>query len=42
MARGTRPGEESDYVSDASGQDRHLPVRLTGELAAGLDALARD
>ena len=35
-------GEEIDYVPEAPGQDRHLSVRLTGELAAGLDALARE
>jgi hypothetical protein len=36
-------GEEIHYVSEeAPSQDRHLSVRLTGELAAGLDALARE
>jgi hypothetical protein len=33
-------GEEIDYVPEAPGQDHHLSVRLTGDLAAGLDALA--
>jgi hypothetical protein len=34
-------GQTIDYESDAS-QDRHLSVRLTRELAAGLDALAAE
>ena len=34
-------GQHIDYVPEAPpGQDRHLSVRLTGELAAGLEELA--
>ena len=36
-------GQAIDYTAESSaGQDRHLSVRLTGELAAGLDALAAE
>jgi predicted DNA-binding ribbon-helix-helix protein len=36
-------GEEIDYVPEsAPGQGRHLSVRLTAELAAGLEELAAD
>jgi Ribbon-helix-helix protein, copG family len=34
-------GQTIDYQSDAS-QDRHLSVRLTRELAAGLDSMAAE
>lgn len=33
-------GEEIDYVPEAPGQDRQLSVRLAGELAPGLEAMA--
>ena len=34
-------GQTIDYTPGAmAGQDRHLSVRLTGELATGLDAMA--
>ena len=32
-------GQSIEYTPEA-GQDRHLSVRFTGELAAGLDAIA--
>lgn len=36
-------GETIAYTpEDVVGRDRHLSVRLTGELAAGLDALASE
>ena len=36
----TQTGESIDYPPGSPGQDRHLSVRLTSELAAGLDTLA--
>jgi hypothetical protein len=36
-------GQRLDYVPEAPpGQDRHMTVRRTGELAAGLEELAAD
>jgi len=35
-------GESIDYTPASPGQDRHLSVRLTSELAAGLDTLAAE
>jgi Ribbon-helix-helix protein, copG family len=36
-------GQTIDYRAEAgTGQDRHLSVRLTGELAAGLEAMAAE
>ena len=35
-------GENIDYTPGPPGQDRHLSVRLTSELASGLDALAAE
>lgn len=36
-------GETIDYGAEVNvGQDRHLSVRLTGELAIGLDAMAAE
>ena len=36
-------GESIEYTTEvAVGQDRHLSVRLTGDLAAGLDAMAAE
>jgi predicted DNA-binding ribbon-helix-helix protein len=36
-------GQTIDYRPEASvGHDRHLSVRLTGELATGLDAMAAE
>jgi predicted transcriptional regulator len=34
--------ENIDYTPASPGQDRHLSVRLTSELAAGLDTLAAE
>ncbi|MEQ1703239.1 MAG: ribbon-helix-helix protein, CopG family, partial [Ilumatobacteraceae bacterium] len=33
-------GQEIDYTSSPAVRDRHLSVRLTGEMAASVDALA--
>jgi hypothetical protein len=38
----TQTGESIDYTPGSPGQDRHLSVRLTSELAAGLDTLAAE
>ncbi len=38
----TQTGESIDYPPGSPGQDRHLSVRLTSELAAGLDTLAAE
>jgi Ribbon-helix-helix protein, copG family len=36
-------GQTIEYTAEANaGQDRHLSVRLTGELAAGLDTMAAE
>ena len=36
-------GQTIEYTAESNaGQDRHLSVRLTGELAAGLDAMAAE
>ena len=36
-------GQTIDYTAEANtGQDRHLSVRLTAELAAGLEAMAAE
>ena len=36
-------GQSIDYVPEVNaGQDRHLSVRLAGELATGLDAMAAE
>lgn len=36
-------GQTIDYTpEDIAGQERHLSVRLTGELAGGLDAMASE
>jgi Ribbon-helix-helix protein, copG family len=36
-------GQTIEYVPEVNvGQDRHLSVRLTGELATGLDAMASE
>ena len=36
-------GQTIDYLSEVNvGQDRDLSVRLTGELATGLDAMAAE
>ena len=36
-------GQTIDYLPEVNvGQDRHLSVRLTGELATGLDAMAAE
>ena len=36
-------GQSIEYTAEfPAGQDRHLSVRLTGELAAGLDAMAAE
>lgn len=37
-------GQTIDYLPEeaSAGHDRHLSVRLTGELAAGLDAIASE
>lgn len=35
-------GQTIEYPAEQTAQDRHLSVRLTGELAAGLEAMAAE